>query len=74
MKDINYNHSHEMKNHFGLSGVEKGYTLTVGDIRDAIARLPDDTEVTFGTSMNGEELDFYRFKMRGDDLLQIELQ
>lgn len=74
MKEINYNHSHTMKDHYGLSGSSNDYTLTVGDIRDAIARLPDDTQVTFGACMHGEELKFYRFKMRGDELLQIELQ
>lgn len=74
MKEINYNHQHVMKDHYGISGVEKGYVLTVGDIRDAIARLPDSAEVTFGTSPSGEELEFFRFKSRGDDILQIELQ
>ncbi len=45
-----------------------GAPLTVGDIRNAIAYLDDDVEITFGS-----DLVFYRFKWRGPDLLQIEL-
>jgi hypothetical protein len=47
--------------------------LTVGDIQDAIQELPDDTEVIFGCPAVGGELLFYRFKMRGKRLLQIQL-
>lgn len=43
-------------------------TLTVGDIRDALAYLDDDVEITFGGQYR-----FYRFKWRGPDLLQMEL-
>lgn len=50
-----------------ISGSGDG-TLTVGDIRNAIAYLDDSVEITFGG-----ELIFYRFKWRGEDLLQIEL-
>ena len=42
--------------------------LTVGDLRNAIAYLDDHVDITFGG-----ELVFYRFKWRGDSLLQIEL-
>ena len=42
--------------------------LTVGDLRNAIAYLDDDVEITFGT-----QYVFYRFKWRGESLLQIEL-
>jgi len=47
--------------------------LTVKDIRDAINGVSDDTEITFGSTLAGKELLFYRFKWRGDKLLQIEL-
>ena len=50
-----------------------GASLTVGDIRNAIAYLDDSVEITFGCTMDGSALTFYRFKWRGDDLLQIEL-
>jgi hypothetical protein len=74
MKEVNYNHLHTMKAHHGLSGVEKGYTLTIGDLRDAIARLPDEAELVFGPCQHGEEVSFYRFKPRGTNLIQIEFQ
>ena len=45
-----------------------GGVLTVGDLRNAIAYLDSDVEVTFGT-----QYVFYRFKWRGENLLQIEL-
>lgn len=48
-------------------------TLTVGDIRDAIAFIDDSVEVIFGSTMAGRTLLFYRFKWRGDHLLQMEL-
>lgn len=48
--------------------------LTVLDIKRAIEGLPDSMEVTFGSSKNTKRpLKFYRFKSRGDNLLQIEL-
>ncbi|MBY7997986.1 hypothetical protein KW438_21490 [Vibrio fluvialis] len=48
--------------------------LTVGDLLDCICGLPDDMPITFGSSKYSKRpLIFYRFKARGDDLLQIEL-
>jgi len=47
--------------------------LTVGDIRDAIHDLDNDVEIVFGGTIAGAELSFYRFKWRGDKVLQIEL-
>jgi hypothetical protein len=47
--------------------------FTVQDIREAIQGLDGDVEVIFGATRNGKELRFYRFKWRGDKLLQIEL-
>ncbi len=50
-----------------------GGPLTVSDIRDAILGLPDDVEIDFGSTLDGTPLRFYRFKRRGDKILQIEL-
>ncbi|MBB1329494.1 hypothetical protein H5087_09055 [Pseudoalteromonas sp. SR43-7] len=41
-------------------------SLTVGDLKKQLAHYDDDVEITF----NG--LDFYRLKMRGENLVQIE--
>lgn len=68
--EVNYNHSHIAKQGM-ISGSPDGY-LTVGDLRDAIANLPDDAEVIFGPCQHGDTLQFYRFKMRGEKLLSIE--
>lgn len=50
-----------------------GAPLTVGDLRNAIAMVDDAVEIDFGSTLAGASLQFYRFKWRGDDLLQIEL-
>lgn len=50
-----------------------GAPLTVGDIRNAIHDLENDVEIMFGSTLAGTPLVFYRFKIRGDKLLQIEL-
>jgi hypothetical protein len=48
--------------------------LTVGELKKHVADLPSDMEITFGSSKHSKRpLIFYRFKRRGDDLLQIEL-
>lgn len=47
--------------------------FTVGDLRNAIHDLDNDVEIIFGATMVGAELSFYRFKQRGDNLLQMEL-
>ncbi len=49
------------------------YPLTVGDLRNAIAYLDDDVEIDFGSTLDGSPLRFYRFKWRGEMLLQMEL-
>jgi hypothetical protein len=67
---VNYNHKHKPKGGM-ISGSDDG-KLTVGDIRDAIAMLPDDAEVIFGTCEHGESLQFRRFKMRGPTTISIE--
>ncbi|GGQ19074.1 hypothetical protein [Shewanella litoralis] len=41
-------------------------TLTIGDLKEMIRLYDDDTEIFFGG------LDFYRLKMRGDKLVQVE--
>jgi hypothetical protein len=66
-----------MAQHSQLRGMRSGggddVPLTVQDIRDAIHGLDDDVEVIFGWTRDGKELKFYRFKWRGEKLLQIEL-
>jgi hypothetical protein len=48
--------------------------LTIGDLRNQIVNLPSNMEITFGSSKHSKRpLIFYRFKVRGDDLLHIEL-
>jgi hypothetical protein len=47
--------------------------LTVGEIRAAIAELDDEIEIDFGCTMDGAALLFFRWKWRGEKLLQIEL-
>jgi len=66
----NYNHEH-VASGYVISGSADGF-LTVGDIRDAIANLPDDAEIVFGTCNHGEPLKFGRFKTRGPKVLGIE--
>ncbi|MCH7424181.1 hypothetical protein [Shewanella sp. MM_2022_3] len=41
-------------------------TLTIGELKEMIRLYDDDTEIYFGG------LDFYRLKMRGDKLVQVE--
>lgn len=49
-------------------------TLTVGELKEFLKTVPPETEITFGSSkFRKRPLVFYRFKMRGDRLLQIEL-
>ncbi|CDX39999.1 hypothetical protein MPLA_320014 [Mesorhizobium sp. ORS 3359] len=66
----NYNREHVQTGGM-ISGGSEGH-LTVGDVRNAIANLPDDAEVIFGTCDHGQPLTFYRFKMRGENLISIE--
>lgn len=47
--------------------------LTVGDLKRELQNWSDSTEITFGGTMAGAELVFYRFKKRDDKLLHIEL-
>ena len=47
--------------------------LTVRDIREAIKGVADDVEITFGQTRNCIPIDFYRFKWRGENLLQFKL-
>ncbi|MCG6203335.1 hypothetical protein LPW26_01675 [Rhodopseudomonas sp. HC1] len=68
---VNYNHQHIARG-YSISGASQGYVLTVRDVRDAIAYLPDHAEIIFGPCEHGEPLQFYRFKTRGENLLAIE--
>lgn len=65
----NYNHFHKPSGTV-ISGAHSE-SITVGDIRDAIAEFPDDAEVMFGGFPQGK-LMFYRFKTRGAKTLQME--
>ncbi|MER8553611.1 hypothetical protein NKH37_15720 [Mesorhizobium sp. M1217] len=67
----NYNREHVSSGGM-ISGSSSGL-LTVGDLRDAISLLPDDARVIFGTCSHGDPLTFYRFKMRGESIISIEL-
>lgn len=46
----------------------KPNTITVGQLRQDLARYPDDTELYFGIG----DLRYYRTKDRGVNLVQIE--
>jgi len=56
-----------------LKLIEEESRLTVGELIERLQGLPEDTEVTFGSTIQGRYLVFYRLKMRGDKLLHIEL-
>jgi|UPI000562E77D hypothetical protein len=66
----NYNHTH--KHSGGVISGTHAESITVGDLRDAIAEYPDDAEVIFGSVLGGGQLMFYRFKSRGEKVLQME--
>jgi hypothetical protein len=52
---------------------EERRRITVGDLRKELASYSDDTEITFGCTLDAVPLIFYRVKARGDKLVQIEL-
>lgn len=70
MTKVNFNRLHQPSGTV-ISGTE--HPITVGDLRDAIAYLPDDAEITWSTCDHGVPLRFSRFKMRGENVLGIEL-
>jgi hypothetical protein len=47
--------------------------ITVGRLREELSGYRATDEITFGCTMNGDPLVFYRVKRRGPDLAQIEL-
>lgn len=66
----NYNHLHRLKERIRADFLDG--ELTVGDIRDAIALLPDDVKVIFGpTSIDPEPPVFRCFDLRDEKLLQL---
>jgi hypothetical protein len=74
MEKPNYNRTHIPKG-WSISGTVQ--PITVGDLRDAIASYPDETEIAWGVCTCGTPQVFYRFKdrghdMRGNPILQIE--
>jgi len=42
--------------------------ITVGDLKERLAAFPDDCLISFGQ----DDLAFYRLKMRGENLVQVE--
>ncbi len=53
---------------------DKNKILTVGKLRTFLEAVAPENEITFGSSKYGKRpLVFYRFKTRGEKLLQIEL-
>jgi hypothetical protein len=42
--------------------------MTIGELKDELEDWPDNSEIIFGC----QELEFYRFKKRGDDTVQME--
>ena len=47
--------------------------ITKGELFAHLDSLSDDTEIDFGCTLLGVPLEFFRFKMRGDNLMCIEL-
>lgn len=52
---------------------DEGHRITVGDLREQLSGYSDDTEITFGCTLDAVPLIFYRVKTRGEKLVQIEL-
>lgn len=52
---------------------EEESRITVGDLRRKLSAFADDTEITFGSTLEAIPLAFQRVKSRGDRLVQIEL-
>jgi hypothetical protein len=44
--------------------------MTIGELRDELEDWPEGDEISFGC----EELEFNRFKKRGDDTVQLEFK
>lgn len=68
----NFNHTHQTSGGV-ISGIDTD-TITVGQLRDAIAEFPDDAEVYFGGTEEAGHLAFYRFKTRSPKLLHMEFR
>jgi len=64
------NFTNELKK---LYEIEERSRITVWELKEKLQGYPDDTEITFGSTIAGVPLIFYRVKSRGDDLVQIEL-
>ena len=48
--------------------IHKPFQMTIGELRDELEDWPESYEIIFGC----EELEFYRFKKRGADTVQLE--
>ena len=56
-----------------LFKIEEKGRITVGKLKKMLGEYSDDTEITFGSTIEAIPLVFYRVKRRGKDLVQIEL-
>lgn len=52
---------------------DEGHRITVGELREQLSGYSEDTEITFGCTLDAVPLIFYRVKTRGEKLVQIEL-
>ncbi len=52
---------------------EEQSRITVGELKEQLGMYSDDTEITFGNTLDAVPLVFYWVKTRGDKLAQIEL-
>ena len=46
---------------------EADYRITLGELREVLRGYPDSAEVTFGSTMAGVPLIFFRVKHRGNN-------
>ncbi|PSJ55774.1 hypothetical protein [Pseudaminobacter soli (ex Li et al. 2025)] len=68
MADINYSHRHRWNGQYISSTTG---TISVGDIRDAIAAYPDDANVHLSVCDHGGIQHIFGFKSRGPNDIQF---
>jgi hypothetical protein len=54
-------------NYWESSMKEDGSSMTVGELIEALKEVPRETKIRFQGGLS-----FYRFKRRGEDLIQVE--
>ncbi len=55
-----------------LRQLEARNRITVGELRKRLNGLPDDMQIVFGDTMDGNIVMFYRTKLLGENKLLIE--